>query len=404
VVVGLFGLYLAASEIAAAVAPAPARRDRRRKPPPARERIRAAATPAAIVAAAFLLTAAAGAFAVSRILDDDGAGERPAGPVTACNGYPQLCDKRINQVVFPGAHNAMSSADAGFLLANHQKEIPAQLDGGIRALLIDAHFGAPGPGNVVVTDIAREGGKTREELVNSAGEETVEAAEAIEGRLVFDRKQEGSRPYFCHVFCELGSTDLTDRLTDIRNFLDTHPDEFLIIFIEDYIPPKLIAEGFEKSGLLRYTYTHERDQPFPTLRELIENDTRVLAMAEKTAGGGDYPWYADGFQLAQETPYTFNSPEKLGFRKSCRPNRGTPHSPLFQLNHWVERIPRSPVTAQQVNDFKFLIRRARECQRQRGLLPNIVAVDFWNQGDVLEVAKELNGIPRGEQPTYRETG
>ena len=67
-------------------------------------------------------------------------------------------------------------------------------------------------------------------------------------------------------------------------------------------------------------------------------------------------------------------------------------------------MPRSPDTAAKVNDFEFLKRGARECERRRGLLPNIVAVDYYDQGDLEEVTRVLNGIPRDGKPSYRQTG
>jgi hypothetical protein len=39
-----------------------------------------------------------------------------------------------------------------------------------------------------------------------------------------------------------------------------------------------------------------------------------------------------------------------------------------------------------------LLTRAQACQRQRGLLPNLVAVDFYRRGDVFGVVNTLNGV------------
>ena len=204
--------------------------------------------------------------------------------------------------------------------------------------------------------------------------------------------------------CELGAIELVKALGWFRDFLETHPDEFLVLFLEDKVTPKDTEAAFEQSGILRYAYVHERDEPFPTLRELIEADKRLLVMAEEDSGAGTIPWYHAGFELTQETPYTFESAEQLADPKyGCSPNRGEGSSPLFQLNHWIEKVPRSPKTAAEVNEFGFLIKRVRECERRRGLFPNIVAVDFYDQGDVVEAARVLNGLPRDAEPSYRET-
>jgi hypothetical protein len=102
--------------------------------------------------------------------------------------------------------------------------------------------------------------------------------------------------------------------------IDSGPDEFLILFVEDQVSPKDTEAAFERSGILRYAYVHERDRPFPTLRELIESDRRLLVMAEVDNGNGTIPWYHAGFELAQETPYTFDSAEQLAdHAAACSP-------------------------------------------------------------------------------------
>ena len=41
-------------------------------------------------------------------------------------------------------------------------------------------------------------------------------------------------------------------------------------------------------------------------------------------------------------------------------------------------------------DTAFLDRRLAACRRERGLLPNLVAVDFYRQGDLFAVVDRLN--------------
>ena len=40
----------------------------------------------------------------------------------------------------------------------------------------------------------------------------------------------------------------------------------------------------------------------------------------------------------------------------------------------------------------MLVERARQCERERGRLPNYLAVNFYNIGDVVEAADTLNGV------------
>ncbi len=334
---------------------------------------------------------------------------RPPGPPEACNGYRELCGKRIDQVTFPATHNSMSAAaEAGWFLPNQRYGITRQLDDGIRGLLIDTHYGVPrGTGRgfgEVITDLDKEN-KTRKEVVAELGEETVERAEDLVGQLAFSGAPQGkAKPYLCHVLCELGATPLDDALARIKSWMDAHPDEFLIIFIEDVVSPEETARAFERSGLVRYAWTPEPDTVWPTLGSLIEQDKRLLVMAENDAGNGRFPWYQEGFRdLVQETPYTFDSAKQISGWSSCRPNRGDPSNPLFLINNWIEKIPRDPKLQGRINSYRTLLDRAHECTRRRGMKPNIIAVDYYNEGDLLGVANTLNGVAADATPTVRTT-
>ena len=60
-------------------------------------------------------------------------------------------------------------------------------------------------------------------------------------------------------------------------------------------------------------------------------------------------------------------------------------------------MPHSPRHFLQIKDLsraelEYLLARARQCQKERGKLPNILAVDFAMTGDVVGVAAEMNGL------------
>jgi hypothetical protein len=189
----------------------------------------------------------------------------------------------------------------------------------------------------------------------------------------------------------------------IADWLGTHPDEFLVVFIEDDVSPEETAAAFERSGLLRWAYVPGDEQPPPTLGQLIERDDRLLVLAENDNGGGKYPWYQDGFDLFQETPYTFHSVPEIESPASCRPNRGSTSNPLFLINSWIEKIPRDPDLAGKIDARGALLKRVKTCRRLRGMGPNLIAVDHYDHGDVVGVANILNGIPPDEEPSVRTT-
>jgi hypothetical protein len=63
------------------------------------------------------------------------------------------------------------------------------------------------------------------------------------------------------------------------------------------------------------------------------------------------------------------------------------------MNHWISTDPiPKPSDAAKVNAYDALLARARECMRARHQLPNLVAVNFYREGDVFRVVDTLNGI------------
>lgn len=330
------------------------------------------------------------AFAIARVRSPASLPGPPA-VVTSCNGSPELCDRPFDQVVLPGAHNAMAAADVpGWMFPNHSLGIPTQLRNGIRSFLIDVYGGTPVEGRIK-TDLSSEA--ARQKFDNAIGREDFDAAMRIRDRLVGD--PQGPRGlYLCHGFCEIGAQPLATALETVRDFLIQNPGEALLFVIEDYVEPEEIARAFDESGLLPFVYRGAVEPPWPTLREMISTGQRVLVFAEKNSEG--VSWYHQAFEVLQETPYHFNAPEEF----SCQVNRGGTAGSLFQMNHWIDTTPTPrPSNAEIVNTREFLLDRVSQCQEERGMLPNVLAVDFAATGDVVAVAAELNGVATPKEPS-----
>jgi hypothetical protein len=142
------------------------------------------------------------------------------------------------------------------------------------------------------------------------------------------------------------------------------------------------------SGLIGEVYRGPAKPPWPTLRELIERDERVLVLIENDAGSE--PWMHKQSAVAQETPYRFNTVQELAAPTTCRPNRGGTAGSLLLVNHWVDTspAPRKSI-AREVNERTFLEPRLERCREQRGLVPTIVGVDFYRQGGVFATADRI---------------
>ncbi len=331
----------------------------------------------AIVGAATALLAW-GAFVVMRPAQPS-----PSVAAGVCNGLAALCDRPLNDVTFPGAHNAMSAADVpGWMFPQHERGVAAQLTDGIRAFLIDVHYGRPA-GSSVVTDLDAET-TSRAKIEEAVGPDGVEAALRIRDR--FAGGDLGPRGlYLCHGFCELGAQPLAPWLATVADFLVQHPDEVVVLVVEDYVSPGDLAAEFEKAGLAGLVYRGTGRAPWPALRTLIDTRQRVVVMTE--SGRAGVPWLLPAFDVMQETPYKFRNPAEL----SCAANRGGAQGTLFQINNWIDTTPApKPSNAAIVNAHDALLARARRCEEERGLRPTILAVDFYRTGDVVGVARALN--------------
>lgn len=288
-----------------------------------------------------------------------------------CNGAALLCSKHFDQVVLPGAHNAMSAGSLGWKIPNQSVAIPEQLETGIRALLFDTHYGRLQADGTVVTD---------DDGTHTQGERG---------------------PYLCHVVCEIGSSPLVPMLSSIREFIQRRPNNVIAIINEDKITPEDFAAAMQQSGLVDYAYTGAPGPKWPTLKRMIATRQQVVVLAERDAGTS-FAWYHNAYDgIVQETPYSFDQPGLLtdpaNWPASCVPNRGGTAGSLFLMNHWSPPTP-PPETnfanSEAVNAKDVIVGRAEACAQARGRLPSIIAVDQFGIGGMLAAVKQLNGVRR----------
>ncbi len=275
-----------------------------------------------------------------RVRDDHHA-DRPETPATTCNGHSELCDRPYDKIAFPMTHNSFAVVSEGFrpgANANQSRTIQQQLRDGVRVFMLNTY-------------------------------------------------QYGDEVMMCHGNCMLGMTPHLNALRIFESFLVAHTQEVITIIYEDFISPASAAAELEAAGLLDYVYAHEANAPWPTLGEMVNANERLVVLAENRGGRGDYAWYHDAWQLMRDTPY--------GSRNfSCELNRGASDNDLFLMNHWANTrlsLP-SASNASVVNQHDVLMARANQCAWEAGRIPNFVAVDFYDRGDLLAVVDELNGV------------
>ena len=306
----------------------------------------------------------------------------------ACNGHVELCDRRFDDVAFPATHNAMSAADQpGWFLAEQPTTMVSSLDDGIRVFLIDTWYGQRTESGGVVT-AQKSLARAQAELTQGKAQEITPAMQRTIDRL---RGQPTTGPvevYMCHTLCELGATQLESQLVGLREWMQAHPREVVTVFIQDATTPADTASVFERAGLSDLAYVHEPGSKWPTLGDMIDSGKRLVLLMENEGGGSQYPYLHQGFDLVQDTGYTYASVDDF----DCAPNRGPKDADLFLVNHWLASFTALVSNAQKANTQAVLGDRVRTCQDERGQIPNFVAVNWYDQGDLLQVDNELNGF------------
>ncbi len=274
--------------------------------------------------------------------DESSDTEDSGPPPLLCNGHAELCDRPLDQVVFAGTHNSHSAFEDGYsqFNANQQYGVAQQLDDGVRVLLLDTYY---------------------------ADDDSI---------------------VLCHGPCALGQTPHLDTLTTIVEFLTQNPGEIVLIIYQDDVAAADLALDYAATGAEALTYAHTQGEPWPTLGELVEANTRLIVTAE--VGGPPPAWHHHVWDVAWDTPYGPNDPADL----SCELNRGSADNDLFLMNHWVNSdidLPSAP-DAEVVNAYEFLLARAQECWEFWDHPPNFVVVDFYDRGDLVAVVETLNGF------------
>ncbi len=228
------------------------------------------------------------------------------GSTRVCNGAARLCDLRLDEVALATTHNSMNAADDGFLYPDQQHGIAAQLEAGVRGFLVDAYRGSVRPvgdDSVVYTDLDRSRLETAIKAVTSEA-----SARALELR-----EQAGPPPddapadvYLCHEFCELGAVRFADVAEELRDFLDDHPGEVVVMIVQDELAAADLLPVLEDGGLDPFLATLDPDQPLPTLGSMVDSGQRLVVGLENGDLGPQIPNVYDG-GLVQEVPYDYDT-------------------------------------------------------------------------------------------------
>ncbi len=283
-----------------------------------------------------------------------------------CNGSLRLCARPYSEVTYLTSHNAMASSDRGFLGANQDPDLTAQLDNGVRGMMLDLHYWT-----------------TPEQAAPYLASLDPQAAQVLSPLVT--RLQPRPGVWLCHEVCQLGADPAIAQLRTVGDWMKDHPDEVVTLILQDDVSAADVREVVAAAGLdsLLATPPHP-GAPWPTLGQMIDSRHTLVVFTQNAT-------FTEGairniYTYTAETPYAARTRADL----SCDPGRGPASAPLFLVNNWISSGLPTRAGALNVNGQSFLLDRITRCQAIRGLHATFVAVDFAQVGDPLQVVDTLN--------------
>ncbi|EER29333.1 hypothetical protein D8B26_008056 [Coccidioides posadasii str. Silveira] len=278
---------------------------------------------------------------------------------TRCNGRTEYCTRRYADVRLVGAHN---SPFVGYLPQHNQEiSVTKQLDLGIRFLQ----------------------GQTR----------------------VHEEKKTLN---MCHTSCFLEDAGpVEDFLSTIKTWLDGHPEEVVTLLLTngDYVDVNRFDEAFTKSGIKKYVFVPPSSpdalpmDSWPMLGNLISSGKRLIVFLDYKADMPKFPYILDQFAYFFETPFSTTDP-KFPQCKIDRPPNAKADGRLYLVNHTLnvdifgvivpDRI-RAPKTNAATGEGSIGA-HVDLCNSIYDRKPNVVLLDFINQGEVFRAQNRMNGF------------
>ncbi|KAG0212354.1 hypothetical protein BGX28_006498 [Mortierella sp. GBA30] len=281
-----------------------------------------------------------------------------------CNGYAELCAKTFDKVSYATTHNAYSYIKG--LGQNQNNDIVTQLNDGIRAFMLDA-YDAGNPNDIEL----------------------------------------------CHTNCKLlDAGPLSKTLGQFKTFMDANPNEVIAIFWENAgnLAPARYQTVYSAAGLASYLYTpaNGASTPWPTLAQMISSKKRLVNFIDNGADAS-VPWLMAEYDFVFETPWSIMKDAPY----PCTVDRPKDQrKPMYVLNHFISGplqvgnitadVPQ-PLAANKTNG-PDLAAHITSCESTFSQIPNFVAVDFYEKGNLLQKVAEVNGVQWNGKAATQPTG
>lgn len=292
-------------------------------------------------------------------------------PVTpATRPMPPAGQRTLDQVTFLTSHNAYANGvDGGFappfinLVPNQTRGIEQQLADGVRGFMLDIH-------------------------------------QTPDGAIL------------CHNSCTLVSRPvaLWVDIQRIVDFLERNPDQFVTVFLEDYVDPSVLRDELARvDGLSDVLYRPDRagvrQDGWPRMADLITANDRLLLFTDHSRAADQAAGLTrDGFGVMYQREWTVENHWSMGpglgasdwscYSRWYDANTNIPLTrtegdfrPLFVMNHFRD----AGITSTAATDNAKLADRAqRFCLPAARKKPTFLAVDHYDRGGTAAAVAALN--------------
>lgn len=287
-------------------------------------------------------------------------------------------DRRLDEVSFLSTHNAFTNyEDSRWTSVAQSESLRHQLDNGVRGLSLDTHWYQ----------------KSRWLCVISLGSDCYP-----------------SDVYLCHGECKTfaGVTYALPRqsfhgsMQTVVDFLVTHPEEVVTIFLEDYVSAQQLGDSLSRvrgldALLFRPDAWKVREQGWPKMTDLVGAGKRLLIFSDEPDREHlgvmyDKAWTVSNYWSLGDLGSDVSCVSRWGDVPLDRQEPGFRR--LFTMSHH-RNVP-TVINAALDNGTKLRDRIDRQCRPAAGGRdPNFVAVDFHRISDTsghtpASIVAELN--------------
>ncbi|MDI1489102.1 MAG: hypothetical protein OHK93_008380 [Ramalina farinacea] len=307
----------------------------------------------------------------------------------ACNNSPDLCSRSYSDIAQLGAHDSpfvsdssSTSTTSNFISsANQNVNSTRQLTAGVRLLTAQVH-------------------------------------------------SNNGTWHLCHTSCGLlDAGTLSSWLAEIKSWMDKNPHDVVTILLvnSDNASAEELDAEFKAADIASYGYqppsTTTALASWPTLQEMIANNSRLVTFVASLTSNTVAPYLLDEFTFVFENNYNVTSLNNF----SCDADRpatvqgqtsqAVSSGRLPLVNHFlysdsigfgIEAPDTGNITTTNSagTETGSLGSAATSCTTAYGRKPAFFLVDFFDQGQTLQVVDSVNGITatgRGDVPVAQMT-